>query len=354
MPYLEERTGRRRRTMAALFAVVALGAAGVGVRMAAAAEDPAAAPAIQSTLESIDGHGHRHPVTVPEDYVRIGDAPAAAAAPRTTAAGSRGVFTSQCGRNQNLHRNSDNFITSPGVSNAAHHTHDYVGNLSTDGNATDESLAAAGTTCRAGDLSTYFWPVIRDIRTAGDDADQPGGGADGNMGTILAPVSVSLQFRGNAQAKVAAMPRFLRIITGDAKAVTNGPNDPNARAHWTCSGTRDKASADKYPICPRGQLVQRINDFPGCWDGANLDSATHRTHTSFADPTTGACAAGTTAIPQLRITLSYRVPAGASYAVDSFPEQLRKAVTDHNDFENVMPDRLMRAVVGCINSGRRC
>ena len=180
--------------------------------------------------------------------------------------------------------------------------------LSTDGNSTDESLAAAGTTCRAGDLSTYFWPVIRDIRTAGADADQPGGGADGNMGTILAPVQVSLQFRGNAQAKVAAMPRFLRIITGDAKAVTNGPNSPTARAHWTCSGARDKASSDKYPICGRGQLVQRISDFPGCWNGVDTDSPTHRTHTSFADPATGACPAGTTAIPQLRITLGYRVP----------------------------------------------
>ena len=53
MPYLEERSGRRRR-MAAVFAVLALGAAGVGVRMAAAAEGPAAAPAGRSTLESVD------------------------------------------------------------------------------------------------------------------------------------------------------------------------------------------------------------------------------------------------------------------------------------------------------------
>jgi hypothetical protein len=341
--------------MAAVFAVVAMGAAGIGIRMAGAAEDPAAAPVIQSTVESVDAQGHRHPVTLPEDYIRIADAPAAAPAPRPAAGASRGRFTAQCGRNADgSHRNSDNFITSPGVTNAAHHTHDYVGNLSTDGNSTNESLAAAGTTCRAGDLSTYFWPVLRDIRTAGDDADQPGGGADGNMGTILVPAQVSLQFLGNARAKVTAMPRFLRIITGDAKAVTNGPNSPNARAHWTCSGTPGKASATQYPICPRGQLVQRISDFPGCWNGTDLDSPTHRTHTSFADPTTGACPAGTVAIPQLRITLTYRVPPGASYAVDSFPEQLRKASTDHNDFTEVMPERLMRAVVGCINSGRRC
>jgi hypothetical protein len=336
--------------MAAVFAVVAIGsAAGAGVRWAAAAEDPTTAAVVQTGTEPV----HEHTATTPEDYVAIADAPAVAPAPRTAPGGSRGSFTSHCGRNTNGHRNSDNFITSPGVSNGAHHTHDYVGNLSTDGNSTNESLAAAGTTCRFGDRSTYFWPVLRDIRTAGDDAGAPGGGADGNMGTILTPTSVSLQFRGNAQAKVTAMPRFLRVITGDAKAVTNGPNAPNARAHWTCSGTQQKASSTQYPLCPAGQFVQRINDFPGCWNGTDLDSATHRTHTAFADPTTGACPAGFKAIPQLRITLSYRVPPGASFALDTFPEQLRKAVTDHNDFVDVMPDQLMRVVVTCINRGVR-
>jgi hypothetical protein len=331
--------------------VVAIGGAtGLGVRFAAAADDPAATPiTVAGTLQ----HGG-HPTTVPEDYVRIADAPDAKPAPAAGADAARGSFVSRCGRNADGHRNSDNFIVSPGVSNGAHHMHDYVGNVSADGNSTDESLAAAGTTCRFGDRSTYFWPVLRDIRRAGDDADQPGGGQDGNLGTIITPASATLQFRGNAQAKVVAMPRFLRIVTGDAKAITNGPNAPNARAQWTCSGTRGKVSSTQYPICPRGQLVQRISDFPGCWDGANTDSTNHRTHTSFADPTTGACPEGTKAIPQLRITLSYQVPPGASYALDTFPEQLRKAVTDHNDFENVMSAALMRFAVSCINSGRRC
>jgi hypothetical protein len=229
--------------------------------------------------------------------------------------------------------------------------HDYVGNTSTDGNATDASLAAAGTTCRFGDKSTYFWPVIRDTTTEGDDADQPGGGADGNLGKIIAPSAASIQFRGNAQAKVVPMPRFLRIVTGDAKTITNGP--ANSRAHWTCSGTPNRFSATQYVLCPRGQLVQRVHDFAGCWNGVDLDSANHRTHVAFADATTGACPAGFKAIPQLRITLSYRVPAGDSYAVDSFPEQLRKASTDHDDFENVMPARLMSMVATMINRGVR-
>jgi Domain of unknown function (DUF1996) len=352
VPYKEQR-GNRRRRMLAVFAVVAIGgAAGVGVRLAAAADDPTAAQAtVQTSTEPV----HEHAATTAEDYIQIQDATAVAPAPQPGRNASRGTFTSRCGRNADgAHRNSDNFITSPGVSNAAHHVHDYVGNRSTDGNSTDASLAAAGTTCRLGDRSTYFWPVIRDITTEGDDADQPGGGADGNLGKIIVPSAVSVQFRGNAQAKVVPMPRFLRIITGDSKAVTNGPNSPNARAHWTCSGTTDRFSATQYVLCPDGQLVQRVNDFPGCWNGTDLDSPTHRTHTAFADPTTGACPAGFKAIPQLRITLSYQVPPGNSYAVDSFPEQLRKASTDHNDFEEVMSTGLARLVALCINRGPRC
>ena len=59
-------------------------------------------------------------------------------------------------------------------------------------------------------------------------------------------------------------------------------------------------------------------------------------------------------IPRLRITLTYQVPAGQSYAVDSFPDQQRKPVTDHFDFENLMPESLMTAVVDCVNAGRTC
>ncbi|NUP03165.1 MAG: DUF1996 domain-containing protein [Nonomuraea sp.] len=265
---------------------------------------------------------------------------------RTGRSGSRGAFVSQCGTNRNGHNNPDNFIVAPGVSNGAHHLHDYVGNLSTDGFSTDESLAAAGTTCRLGDKSTYFWPVLRDRKVDANDEDP-----DGNVGQVLRSRSVTLQFRGNATSRVVAMPRFLRVITGDAKAGTNG--GANAHAAWSCTGFTNRITPDKYPLCPRGSQVLRILDFPSCWDGQNTDSANHRTHVVF--PTqNGACPQGTRAIPQLRMTLAYTVPQGPSYAVDAFPEQKHNPVTDHGDFVNVMPDRLMQFVVSCINRGRRC
>ena len=298
--------------------------------------------------------GCDHPDLPPNagDYVDIKTVPVNpnAGGPPPGRGASKGTFTSRCGTNRNNHRNSANFIVAPGNNNGAHHTHDYFGNLSTDGNSTDQSLAAARTTCRFGDLSTYYVPVLRQLGTKAGDANAPGGGADGNLGIILRPTSVSLQFRGNARSSVAAMPRFLKIITGDAKAVTNGP--ANARAQWGCAGSPGQTTT-KYPLCPGGRGVQRILDYPSCWDGKNTDSANHRAHIVFP-LSSGRCPKGTTAVPQLRATITYNVPAGRSFALDTFPEQNHSPITDHADFENVMPDRLMSFAVSCINGGRNC
>jgi len=59
-------------------------------------------------------------------------------------------------------------------------------------------------------------------------------------------------------------------------------------------------------------------------------------------------------VPQLRYVLTYRAPSGPNFAVDSFPAELHKPITDHADFENVMSAGLMNRVVACINGGRRC
>ncbi|MFH9419316.1 DUF1996 domain-containing protein [Streptomyces sp. NPDC017529] len=263
-----------------------------------------------------------------------------------------GSFLSQCGRNENGHNNPDNLIVAPGVRNGAHHTHDYVGNLETDAFSSDNELAGAGTTCGNGDRSTYYWPVLR-LRDNGRerDANAPGGGPDGNVGTILRPASVSLEFDGNAADKVTEMPPFLRNLTGDAKALTNGP--ANANASWSCTGFEDRQLKNKYPLCPRGSDVVRSLAFPSCWDGRNTDSANHRTHVVFPGAN-GRCRNGFRAIPRLVQRLTYAIPQNTLYAVDSFPDQLHNPVTDHGDFINVMPRQLMRRAVDCINSGREC
>ncbi|MCB5166747.1 DUF1996 domain-containing protein [Streptomyces bambusae] len=268
---------------------------------------------------------------------------------------STGSFRSRCGTNREGRFNSDNVIVAPGVSNGAHHMHDYVGNRASDAFATNDSLAAAGTTCANGDQSTYYWPVLRlqDGRRE-RDADAPGGGTEGNSGTILTPKEVSITFVGSPAGRVTAMPRFLRIITGDAKAFTNGT--ANANASWSCTGFEDRQLRAKYPLCPSGSDVVRTFSFQSCWNGRDTDSANHRTHVAFAQAD-GRCPRGFRAVPQLVQRIVYAVPGGgrsAPFAVDSFPEQLHKPVTDHGDFINVMRDGLMRQAVDCINSGRRC
>lgn len=274
--------------------------------------------------------------------------------PRERRGASRGTFTTQCGRNANGKFNPDNVIVAPGVSNGAHHMHDYVGNQATDAFSSDQDLANGTTSCRnQGDKSTYYWPVLR-LRNGKDenDAGADGGGKDQNVGEIQTPASVTLKFTGNPTGKVVAMPRFLRIITGDAKAFTNG--DANANASWSCTGFENRQLKDKYPICPRGSDVVRTFRFQSCWDGRNTDSANHRTHVAFADPRTGACPQGFRAVPQLVQRIVYDVPPGPGFAVDSFPEQLHKPVTDHGDFINVFDEKLMRRVAQCVNSGQRC
>jgi hypothetical protein len=286
------------------------------------------------------------------DFTAIGNVKPNVRRPANRGGASTGSFAVSCGRNENGHFNPDNVIVAPGVSNGAHHMHDYVGNKSTDAFSTNNSLAASGTTCTNGDQSTYYWPVLR-LRDGRKerDAAAPGGGQDGNVGTILQPKQVTIEFKGSPVSKVAGMPRFLRIITGDAKSFTNGP--ANANASWSCTGFENRQLKDKYPVCPKGSDVVRTFSFQSCWDGRNTDSANHRTHVAFAAKD-GSCPRGFKAIPQLVQRIVYAVPPGSRFAVDSFPEQLHKPVTDHGDFINVMSDQLMAGAVRCINDGRAC
>jgi hypothetical protein len=288
----------------------------------------------------------------PDDFVDITKVQPNVKKVRNQAGASTGTFASRCGVNKEGQHNSDNVIVAPGVVDGAHHVHDYVGNKQVDGNSTNESLAAQGTTCTNGDQSAYYWPVLRDLTKQGPDAGAQGGGAEGNVGAILVPRTSSIVFAGSPTGKVVAMPRFLRIITGDAKAVTNGT--ANANAHWSCTGFENKVQlTDKYPLCPSGSKVVRSFAFQSCWDGANTDSANHRDHVAFTDAN-GNCPGGFKAIPQLTARLTYSVPAGTTYAVDGFQDQQHKAITDHDDFINAMTDQLMAQAVDCINTGRRC
>ncbi|HEX7301461.1 DUF1996 domain-containing protein [Lentzea sp.] len=254
----------------------------------------------------------------------------------------------QCGTNDERHLNADNPVVSPGIPFGAHHTHEYVGNKSADARSTNDSLAAATTTCEKNDLSTYYWPVLRLTDGTGPDAHADGGGLHGNVGEVLKPKSVEIRYAGSPVSAVLPMPRFLRLITGDPAAFTSGYG-PNTRARWGCSDKPGRYTT-KYPLCGSATTL-RTYDFGSCWDGNNTDSASHRTHVVFA-LAGGACPPKTFPVPRLRVTVGYDVPQGRPFAIDSFAEELRDPATDHAMFVNVMPEALMSEVTGHLNGAR--
>jgi Domain of unknown function (DUF1996) len=289
------------------------------------------------------------------DFVAIAHVPRQPSAPAAEPDASTGSFISYCGRNETGHRNADNVVRSPDKPHGANHVHEYVGNVSTDAFSTDLSLAKAATTCSNGDTSTYYWPVLRVLsdRPNPADADEGAGwdGGEHNPGTRVPPARVLVQFRGNPASKVIAMPRFLRLSVGDARAAT-APSSRAGTARWSCRGSMDRHT-QLYPLCPPGEHLVRIYAFPSCWDGRRNDSPSHRTHVVFP-AAGGVCPRDTFPIPQLRLKVAYDVPAGRSFAIDTFPEQHRSPTTDHADFINVMSESLMTRVVGCLNTGRVC
>ncbi|GHD98038.1 DUF1996 domain-containing protein [Streptomyces alanosinicus] len=298
------------------------------------------------------------------DFVDITKvAPNVQGKPRNLQNASTGTFTTRCGVNANQNHNSDNVIVAPGVTNGAHHVHDYVGNQKVNAFSSNQTFLQGGTSCQnRNDLSAYYWPVIREQDgTQEKDANADGGGKDLNVGKILVAQQAQIKYVGSPASKVVAMPQFLRIITGDAKAATNGT--ANANAHWSCTGFENKVQlTTQYPICPQGSNVVRTFAFQSCWDGVNIDSANHRTHVAFPDPASGVCPNGFKAIPQLTMRLVYNVPQPViqngqvknAYAVDGFPEQLHKPITDHDDFISVTNGGLANRIAGCINTGRNC
>lgn len=286
-----------------------------------------------------------------DDYIAVQDVQAVPATPVPTGPdASTGSFTSDCGRNENGHINADNFVAAPGVVDGAHHTHDYVGNVSTDANSTEQSLAAATTTCTNGDLSSYYWPVLRLLDGHAGDAAAHGSGMHGNTGQIQRPTSVSVQFLGNPISPTVPMPRFLRMGTGDARAFTD--HGRQAQARWGCEGFPGRVTS-RYPLCPAQSRLTRTFDFPSCWDGLRTDSPDHHSHVRFP-AANGACPAATFPIPHLRIVVAYQPPPGRHFAIDSFPDQRRSPLTDHGFFVNVMPDSLMTTATRCLNEGRAC
>ena len=178
----------------------------------------------------------------------------------------------------------------------------------------------------------------------------------GNIGGIVRPAKVLIEYRGNAVSKVVPMPKFLKAITGDAKPTSRGPGQ--RPRHLDLQRLHRPAVRQVRRSARPAARSCACTTSPAAGTARTSTAPTTATTSKFADQATGACPAGTVAVPQLRITIAYNIPRNiqkkGQYQLDSFPEENHNPFSDHNDFVNVNSTQTMARITTCINAGTRC
>ena len=234
-----------------------------------------------------------------------------------------GTFWSQCGYS---HRLPDDPIVAPGRPGLSH-SHDFLGNRSTNAYSTYASLRNAGTSChRPADAAGYWVPTLS------------------QAGTVLTPMKAQAYYlQGRKSSTLRAFPAGLRMIAGNGRATRS---QPMSIAAWSCTGSTSRSS--EPPVCGSEQWLRMHIHFPDCWNGRDLDSADHRNHMAYAN---GRCPSShPVAVPQLTLAVTYPTHGGSGIALAS-----GSRYTGHGDFFNAWDQQeLSRLVDYCLNGHRRC
>jgi hypothetical protein len=229
------------------------------------------------------------------------------------------------------HRLPDDPIVLPGLAGASH-SHDFMGNHSTNAASTYQTLLTASGNCNPlVDISSYWVPTLYRDNVA------------------VAPSTATFYYLGegvNNKAAIRSTPVGLKIVAGNAKAT--GFADSIAR--WSCLHAGHVPPSKNFVVCPSGTSLETYLDFPQCWNGRDLDSADHKSHMSY--PVAGNCPAShPVSVPKLRFVIRYPVNGStAGLRLSSGP-----GYTYHGDFFNVWPAAEMeRRVRNCINVVLKC
>ena len=240
----------------------------------------------------------------------------------------RGVnFVSSCTFS---HAASDDPIVFFGKPGASHH-HSFVGNTGTHASSTLESLLAGGSTChRPGDTAGYWMPTLYD------------------NGRPVMPNHAQIYYRRKTMRHVEAFPPGFRMVAGDAKATAP---QPLRIAFWNCGVGGGVSPTSAVPTCPdtRRNALRLHVTFPSCWDGKNLDSASHQSHVAY--PVAGRCPGRFShALPQISLIYRYPVTGGSGVTLASGGQ-----LSGHADFFNAWRQSDLQSLVDrCLNALRHC
>ncbi|KAL5120146.1 hypothetical protein ACEQ8H_001972 [Pleosporales sp. CAS-2024a] len=171
------------------------------------------------------------------------------------------------------------------------HLHSFYGSDAV--TATTNTSAELQKGCTAADnpndLSVYWAPTL--LFTA-------------DAGKTYAPVPVarfSAYYNlGESPAEVP-IPQNLKMVAGNATAMTPEQMIPSAAAEWFCENDAPSPlDANGFPTKACATHLQQLLYFPQCVDD-------HTLQTGYKDRRAGACPAGMHAMPQLRFSIRYDV-----------------------------------------------
>jgi hypothetical protein len=232
------------------------------------------------------------------------------------------------------------FPGQPGMS----HMHTFYGNTSTDAYSTVSSLSAASpSSCGRGmgtsDLSAYWVPSLMKKN------------ADGTSSVVKTEQVTTVYYRragGGMGPGVQPFPTGLRMIAGNAKATSD---QSLSIVQWDCGGG-GLESPHMY-ACPGGPSspIHASLVFPSCWDGVHLDSADHKSHMAYADPS-GTCPADhPVSLPEVTFEIDFPgIAGGPDYYLAS-----GGIYSLHGDFIANWNNQVQNALVAsCLNIPHEC
>jgi Domain of unknown function (DUF1996)/Domain of unknown function (DUF4124) len=268
---------------------------------------------------------------------------------------NNGAFRINC---EYSHMSNDDPIVYPNQQGAAHH-HTFFGNTGLNYASTTESILATGnSTCDGGILNRtgYWMPSIIDTAT----------------NTPIKPWRVIVYYKAwGTSGTVKVPPKGLRMITGNAKAVT----ETDAKGSYVCFNMPGEVMATggkSIQACNKNGFIRYKIEFPSCWDGVNLDSPDHKSHMAFAADnfqradgswyhTTNNCPiTHPVAVPVITLAADFTATTDAGtinwrLASDNYSAALPRGLSAHADWMNGWNEATLKtAVDNCLNKNIDC